>query len=141
MIVDFGRYIPSETGGILLGYWVTPDEVVITDATSAGLRARHRADGYEPDVGHDQREIARIYAESGRQHTYLGDWHTHPGSEPALSRRDRKTLRAIAADVGARALAPLMMIIGSGEDAVTATVWYLPAGARKARGLRLKLFD
>lgn len=141
MLVDLSRYAPAETGGVVMGYWVGDREVVITAATSAGARATHREDRYEPDVDHDQREIARIYRESGRLHTYLGDWHTHPDSGPGLSRRDRNTLRAIAADAGARAPEPLMLIIGSSDDGLTMAIWCRRAGVRRTALLRPKLFE
>jgi len=141
MLLDHVRHARAETGGVVMGYWVSDREVVITAATSAGSRATHREDGYEPDVDHDQREIARIYQESGRLHTYLGDWHTHPDSGPGLSRRDRNTLRAIAADAGARAPEPLMVIIGSSVDGFTMAVWCRRVGARRTAWLRLTLFD
>jgi integrative and conjugative element protein (TIGR02256 family) len=141
MLLDHVRHAPAETGGVVMGYWVSDREVVITAATSAGSQATHREDGYEPDVDHDQREIARIYQESGRLHTYLGDWHTHPDSAPGLSRRDRNTLRAIATDAGARTPEPLMVIIGSSVDGLTLAVWCRRVGARRTAWLRLKLFD
>lgn len=140
MILDHIRHAPAETGGVVMGYWVSDREVVITAATSAGPRATHREDGYEPDVDHDQLEIARIYHESGRLHTYLGDWHTHPGSGPGLSRRDRNTLRAIAVDAGARAPEPLMIIIASSLDGLSMAVWCRRVGARRADRFRPKLF-
>lgn len=141
MILDDIQHAPNETGGVVMGYWVSDSEIVITAATSAGPRAIHREDGYEPDVAHDHREIARIYRESGRLSTYLGDWHTHPGSGPGLSRRDRNTLRAIAVDAGARAPEPLMVIIASSLDGLSMAVWCRRVGARRSARLRPKLFD
>jgi len=141
MLLDLGHHDPTETGGVVMGYWVTDLEVVITEATSAGPRAGHRGDAYEPDVEHDLQEIARVYAESGRRHTYLGDWHTHLAAGPGLSRRDRKTLRAIATDKGARAPVPLMVVVASWDGGVFAAVWCRPAGARRTRSFRIKVFE
>ncbi len=141
MVVDHERHDPAETGGIVMGYWVSDHEVVITAATSAGPRAQHRENGYDPDVEHDAAEIARIYAVSGRLHTYLGDWHSHPGSRPGLSRRDRRTLRAIASDAGARAPTPLMVIVASTDSALVAAVWVRWATARPTQSFIIKPFD
>lgn len=141
MVRDHGRRAPAETGGVVMGYRVSVGEIVITAATSAGPRARHRVDGYDPDVEHDQAEIARLYAASGRLHTYLGDWHTHPDSSVGLSRRDRRTLRAIARDPGARAPSPLMLIVASTPSDLVAAVWCRPAGALRWQIFRIKPFD
>jgi len=141
MALDHGREAPAETGGIVMGYWVSEKEVVITAATSAGPRAGHCEDRYDPDVEHDQAEIARIYAETGRLHTYLGDWHTHPDSGPGLSRRDRRTLRAIASDPGARAPTPLMVIVASTPIDLVAAVWCRPTGALRLQAFRIMPFD
>lgn len=105
---------PRETGGTLLGYQIGPD-VVITDATGPGPRARHGPDRYIPDHDHDVGAIARLYEASGRRLRYFGDWHTHPGSGAYLSRRDRATLRRIARTAGARAPTPIMLVISRGE--------------------------
>jgi len=122
MLLDHVRHARAETGGVVMGYWVGDREVVITAATSAGSRATHREDGYEPDVDHDQREIARIYQESGRLHTYLGDWHTHPLGAPVPSSTDRRTVEEIATDPDYRAPNPLYAIV--------ATPWHGVASRR-----------
>lgn len=140
MLLDYQQHAPQETGGVLMGYWVSPEEVVVAHATSAGPNARHMRDGYEPDIAHDQVEIARIYESSGRLHTYLGDWHTHPATGPGMSRRDRRTLVGIAADPGARASAPLMVIVGWEVDSMVAAVWCLPSNRTRAMGFRIRVF-
>ncbi len=106
---------PLETGGVLLGYWATlPEEVVIADAIGPGPQALHGERRFRPDRDYQEAEIARRYEESGRYHTYLGDWHTHPRTGPRLSGLDRRTLRSIARDRDARAPVPLMAVLGGG---------------------------
>lgn len=141
MIADHFAHAPEETGGVLMGYWASPNEAVVMEVTSAGRNARHSKDGYEPDVAHDLREIARIYEKSGRLNTYLGDWHTHPDSSPVLSRRDRRTLAAIAADGGARARQPMMVIIAEADRKFEIVTWCLQAEARTPRSMKIQLFD
>lgn len=108
------RWCPSETGGTLLGYWTHTREVVITQVTTAGPLAQHTASAYVPDTDHDEDAIAAHYHASGRLHTYLGDWHTHPRHAAYLSSKDVRTLRRIANHPSARAGTPIMLIAGGG---------------------------
>jgi integrative and conjugative element protein (TIGR02256 family) len=113
--VEADRAFPLETGGVLLGYWVTPgEEVVLAEIVGPGPAAHHAPRRFRPDRGYQELEIARRYEASGRYHTYLGDWHTHPRAAPDLSHLDRRTLGAIARDRDARAVTPLMAVLGHG---------------------------
>jgi len=115
MVAEAERVFPNETGGVFVGYWAVPfHEVVVTAAIGPGPRAVHESDRFEPDPEHQEAEIARCYQESGRLHTYLGDWHTHPDSGPHLSRLDRKTLKTIAGHPDARTPVPIMAVLGGG---------------------------
>jgi len=117
MIAEASRALPNETGGILLGYWSPKeDQVVIIVSTRPGPRAHHDLVKFVPDDEYQEHEIERVYAESGRRHVYLGDWHSHPDGEAALSRQDRKTLRAIAAHRAACLRHPLMGILAGGRS-------------------------
>ncbi len=107
-----------------MGYWPDSTTVVITDVIGPGPNARHARYSFHPDVEHHDDEIKRIYHASGRLHTYLGDWHTHPKGAAGTSRRDRKTLLVIASDLCARAPKPLMAILAGSQDWKIA-VWSL----------------
>ena len=128
---EHSRYSAVETGGLLVGYWANGAEVVITDATGGGPLARHGPKAYVPDAAHDAAETARLYAASGRLHTYLGDWHSHPAASVRLSRRDRQTLGDIARHENARAPRPLMAVVAGTDEALAVAVWVLRA--RRAR--------
>lgn len=105
---------PNETGGVLLGYWVNrTDELVITHVVGPGPNARHGSRSFVPDGAYHEAEIARQYERSDRVIVYLGDWHSHPGSGPQLSRRDRHTLRVIARFEAARLAKPVMVVVGN----------------------------
>src|SRR2546425_707963 len=81
MLAEAERTLPNETGGVLIGYWAVPfREVVLTAVVGPGPQALHDTDIFIPDPEYQEAEIARCYEESGRLHTYLGDWHTHPDS-------------------------------------------------------------
>lgn len=117
IVGEADRVAPLETGGVLLGYWsVVGQELVITAATGPGPRASHRPKGFDPDSEYHRLEIARLYAQSGRLHGYVGDWHTHPAGGYHPSRLDRRTLQRIARSPGARAPVPVMAILGEGPE-------------------------
>jgi integrative and conjugative element protein (TIGR02256 family) len=117
MIAEANRRSPQETGGSLLGYWSSQwNEVVITHATGPGPGAIHELFSFVPDDVYQEEAIAIHYEESGRLHTYLGDWHTHPDqNDIALSRTDRLTLRKIANYPAARMDRPIMLVLGGSD--------------------------
>lgn len=133
------RAFPDETGGVFMGYWVRPRfEVIVTDVVGPGPEAVHEPKRFVPDSAYQEREIAAIYADSGRRRTYLGDWHTHPkASSGRLSTKDRRTLRRIALHPGARAPFPLMCILAGHPDHWHACLW--EGSVRRFGGIALSL--
>ena len=106
---------PNETGGVLMGYWSTnPESVVVTNLVGPGPHAIHKADSFAPDHDFQDGEVARLYKESGRIVTYLGDWHSHPRGPLELSLTDRITQLRIAAHRKARAPRAIMGILAGG---------------------------
>lgn len=131
---------PSETGGIVLGYEVLEESaVVITEIVGAGPNARYGHAIFEPDGSWQEREVARIYSESGRRTIYLGDWHSHPEGIVAPSKKDHRTARAIGNHRPARMRHPLMLIAASDEER-----WRIGAfrlSGRKLRAARIKRYE
>lgn len=126
---------PYETGGVLMGYWAERGtDVVVTQVLGPGPCAVHDETSFSPDGQFHELEIARIYAESGRSHTYLGDWHTHPASAAYLSRLDKATLKRIAAHAAARASSPVMAVLGGGTPWNLRMWMYVP---RACYGFRI----
>lgn len=115
---------PVETGGILIGYWATEAQAVVTNTIGAGPRAAHGRISFSPDHDYQVRELSRLYEASGGVETYLGDWHSHPGqSWPRLSPKDRSTLKLIAKTPEARVPMALMMIVGGAGGSWSPRVW------------------
>lgn len=115
---------PLETGGVLVGYWANAGEVVVTSASGPGSEAEHFHHRFRPDHDHQTAWISERYRESRGVETYLGDWHTHPGTQTAApSRADRATARRIAAFADARAPRPLTLIMAGGEFAWRPACW------------------
>jgi integrative and conjugative element protein (TIGR02256 family) len=105
-----------------MGYWLPPmgreadpREAVVMAAIGPGPAAVHRPHSFSPDHDYQEREIARVYGESGRLWDYLGDWHSHPNGPGALSSRDKATLSRIALEPRARAPRPVMLILAAGK--------------------------
>jgi integrative and conjugative element protein (TIGR02256 family) len=113
---------PKETGGVVMGYKLK-ETFYITDVVGPGEKAVHDYNSFSPDNNFHEKEIARIYKESGRIHTYLGDWHTHPCQRAYLSERDKKTLRNISAFKPSRLPEPLMIILGSNPFQIKAWLY------------------
>jgi integrative and conjugative element protein (TIGR02256 family) len=112
---DADLYAPLETGGVLMGYFASK-AAVVTHAVLGGYSATRTSSSFEPDYEFQQIEIDRIYEQSGRNCTYLGDWHSHPLGSSELSREDERTLRRIARTYSARLRSPLMLILGDGDS-------------------------
>lgn len=128
---ECARAFPDETGGILLGYRGGTDELVVTAVIGPGPRAHHSPYAFSPDYDFHEREVARIYHESGRNWNYLGDWHSHPGGGPRLSKTDRSTIARIGSSAEARAPEPVMLVVwGESNDG-----WHLTAYRSRRRWL------
>ncbi len=117
--------LESETGGILMGFWAPiGSEIVVTEIIGPGPQAQHGRTYFYPDDAFQEAEVARIYSASGRRHTYLGDWHTHPGSKKAaLSWQDRRTLRKICTHPEARAPKAIMLVLAGNHTAWLPAAW------------------
>lgn len=127
MAIEADTRAPLETGGVILGV-SDEDNVWIDTIIGPGPTAVHSRHSFSPDSNYQERQIACAYEESGRRLTYLGDWHTHPGSSPALSWRDRRTLRDISGSDTARQPRPVMLIWGYGNPWRVAAWRYHPSG-------------
>lgn len=130
MLVEADRVFPLETGGVMMGYWPeSNDAVVICHASGPDPHAVHTEHAFIPDSEYQESEIARLYEESGRVHTYLGDWHTHPREDVYLSPKDERALRKIAGHAEARAPMPIMAVLGGGDPE-----WFIGAWHYALRG-------
>jgi integrative and conjugative element protein (TIGR02256 family) len=110
MHAEADYWYPKETGGVLMGYW-SAQEVVITDIIGPGPKAFHGRNSFNPDALWQEKEITSIYNDSGRIHTYLGDWHTHPNGSRRLSIKDLGVMVRTATYKPARAAQPIMGIL------------------------------
>ncbi len=103
---------PYEVGGWLLGYWAEDQSsVFLTHATpplSCGTPCGVHINGR----GH--RELFDEAWEATRGHvTFLGDWHTHPGSPPLPSAQDKRALVKLATDPRFDTPEPVITIVST----------------------------
>jgi integrative and conjugative element protein (TIGR02256 family) len=141
IVAESNRAFPLETGGLLMGYSEPASaRTVIRESVGPGPRAVHRRTRFLPDHRYHEREVARIYADSGRIISYLGDWHSHPRGTLALSVTDRRTLGRIARTPTARAPRPIMMVL-AGTPLATRTMTESFERHEQWRGRIWQLFD
>lgn len=108
---DADAHFPLESGGVFVGY-ETGDAVVVTAMIPGGEQALRTRWAYAPDTDWQNARIAEHYERSGRLDTYLGDWHSHPGTERAyLSGDDRAVLKKIIRSPQTRLNHPLMCVL------------------------------
>lgn len=122
MVREANAHAPNETGGVLLGFWATETgapllgaDAVVTAVVGPGPLAHHSRYAFSPDHDFHEREIARLYENSGRRWQYLGDWHSHPDGTPTLSAKDLATMGRIAGEPTARAPLPVMLVLVGGS--------------------------
>lgn len=138
MLEEAEDNLPNETGGVILGYWNNHyTEAVVTHITGPGPKAVHNRRSFRPDSEYQEAEIAKHYQESGRLHTYMGDWHTHPNGKVYLSETDLRTLRRIATCKDARLPTPLMAVLG-GVSKWVINFWCYQTTRLGKFGIRIK---
>jgi integrative and conjugative element protein (TIGR02256 family) len=100
---------PFEVGGWLLGYW-SEDEttVVVTHGTPPTLGTPF---GVNISAKGHRRYFDEAWGVTDGAVTFLGDWHTHPGSPPRPSPRDKKALGQLASDAQFGTPRPLIAIV------------------------------
>ena len=112
-------YYPLETGGMLLG-WRDGDDRIVTGLVGPGRRALHGRYTFIPDGAWQRARLSELFASSGGDLDYLGDWHTHPDGMAEMSELDRRTL----SKVERRVKAPLMVIFAGTEHDWTGGAWF-----------------
>src|SRR6478672_9530103 len=86
--------LPSETGGILIGFR-TEDQVVVTRAIVVADEGSSRR-SYVRRERRAQRALTHVLESAPSVAGYIGEWHTHPADQPP-SRTDIESLEQIAA--------------------------------------------
>lgn len=134
IVAETVRNLPFETGGMLVGYWShDTNNAVVVDTIAPGPGALRSLSGFVPDGEWQQERLEEVYRRSGRIHTYLGDWHSHPHGGVAPSSRDRRTARVVAAEHRARAPHPITLIAAASPSLVVSA--FVARGRRLVRAV------
>lgn len=137
MVADADSFFSNETGGSLMGYYSNRRrDIVVTNLIDCGPKSKHRKTSFIPDYSFQEGKIGRVYEQLRRIHTYLGDWHTHPGGAAKLSGKDIQTLDNIAVHAAARAPFPVMVLLSGNQGKWIINAWQLRS--RKALKILLK---
>jgi integrative and conjugative element protein (TIGR02256 family) len=104
------QYRFCETGGVLFGYHTDDNDLVITQATGPGPRARHGWRSFEPDTRYCQERLEAVFQESEGAISYVGEWHTHPHGGLRPSRLDFESMMELARDPDVRLRQPALWI-------------------------------
>jgi integrative and conjugative element protein (TIGR02256 family) len=117
------RFYPLETGGTFMGY-LAQDCIVVDEVIGPGPGADHDRYGFTPDQTWQEAKIAEFYEASGRQSTYVGDWHSHPDATTGkLSNKDISVLKRVALHDAARCSRPGMVILSGAPSTWRAEAW------------------
>lgn len=96
-LLRFASRAKTEAGGILLGR-VYRDEVTIERVTTPSRRDKAARFWFNRDVPSAQERVTAAWQESGGILIYLGEWHTHPESQPTPSSTDRALIANMLRD-------------------------------------------
>ncbi|MFD1009499.1 MULTISPECIES: Mov34/MPN/PAD-1 family protein [Oceanisphaera] len=77
----------SEQGGVFVGEVRSP-HIIITHVSEPGPYDRASRFGFVRKKQHHQTMVDQLWRTSGGYLTYLGEWHTHPESNPLPSATD-----------------------------------------------------
>lgn len=109
--------IPSETGGILLGYYdLSGDFLVIVDAIPAPPDSISTPTSFERGTEGVSERLAEVRQLTADIVGYIGEWHSHPPGCPASpSRDDLIQLTQLALGMAEDGLPAISLIVAEGE--------------------------
>ncbi len=109
LVVESRDKAPNESGGILVGRFVG-NQLFVPEAVGPGPRAMHAPRAFRRDGKYAQRELDRLYADSGGALDYVGEWHSHL-LPMGPSSRDRRSMRWVAENPRYALSRPILIIV------------------------------
>lgn len=112
--------LPRETGGVLLGCFDRGRKIVyLVAALPAPPDSDEQPESFVRGSADLRDQVEAVNRKTQRQVEYVGEWHSHPPSQPVEpSQRDFQLFRFLAEERLADGLPPLMLIVG--DDGQTA---------------------
>ncbi len=112
--------VNEETGGILVGYYnAVHNCALVTAASGAPPDSKSGHTWFERGISGLQVWLNSLW--NKKKQYYLGEWHFHPYSEPAVSLRDVTQLSDIASAESYHCPEPVLLIVGGDPQAVWTT--------------------
>lgn len=112
------RYLPNETGGVLLGYFdLILNKVFIVDALAAPIDSREESTGFLRGIEGLEDAVKKAGERTANVVGYVGEWHSHPrrcSVNPSWA--DIILLVHLAKALEYEGLPALMLIVGDNED-------------------------
>ena len=110
--------LPSETGGVLLGYFdLKMGRVYVVDALAAPADSHGDPAGFTRGVEGLLDAVRQAQERTRDMVTYIGEWHSHPpyaSVEPSVA--DLYLLEYLAAELQRDGYPALMLIVGEGDE-------------------------
>jgi len=109
--------LPSETGGVLVGYHdFNVNSVVIVDALSAPKDSESSATSFKRGVDSLSKKVSDIRERTAGIVDYIGEWHSHPdGCSSMPSDHDLFQLAALAEKMKLDGLPAYSLIVGESD--------------------------
>ena len=86
-----------ESGGIIVGTLnLYENQVIVTDVTLPHVKDIRKSNIFKRDSAGHQEEMDRLWNESKKTKTYLGEWHTHKQDIPVPSWIDKNDWKRIS---------------------------------------------
>ena len=105
----------NEAGGILLGRVYIGSHVLIEQATTPNLHDKAGRYFFDRSRRAAQVIVNKAWRASRGEQNYLGEWHSHPISNPTPSQRDREMIRNMCRDTQHHIGFLFLVIIGTQE--------------------------
>lgn len=110
--------LPNETGGVLLGFFDFHHKVVcLVQALPAPPDSVERPVFFERGSDGLRSMVTAATGRTGGSVTYVGEWHSHPGTSTEASELDADVFEYLRRELRRDGQPPFMMIVG--EDAVS----------------------
>ncbi len=102
----------NETGGILTGYYnKRRDCAIVTNCSVPGTDSVCKRSRFYRGIAGLQQWLLELW-QRRRREFYLGEWHSHPYSQPIPSTDDTNQMVAISKDERYKCPEPILLLVG-----------------------------
>ena len=109
-------FAPNEFGGVLVGSYSSCGKTAYVKQTIQPKLNPKSKNRFKRTVNEINKELNRLYENSGGELHYIGEWHSHPFSGSQYSQLDLKSISEIAKEKNIKINSPLMLIAAFGKS-------------------------